>query len=42
MVIKNVVDDAEAAGWRDELQTYVTANPTAEGFPENDKQFFQL
>ena len=27
IVIKNVVDDAEAAEWREDLQAYVKANP---------------
>ncbi|KAH8091346.1 DUF1479-domain-containing protein [Cristinia sonorae] len=41
VVIRNVVDDSEAEGWRRELQDFVRANPV-EGFPETDKQFFQL
>ena len=27
VVIKNVVDDAEAVGWREDLQQFVKANP---------------
>ena len=58
VVIKNVVDDAEATSWKEDLQAYVKANPVkgrpasfvsilladrqAAGFPEEDKQFFQL
>ncbi|TCD66348.1 hypothetical protein EIP91_001452 [Steccherinum ochraceum] len=41
VVIRNVVDDAEATGWRKELQEFVKSNPVI-GFPEDDKQFFQL
>ncbi|GJE92712.1 DUF1479 domain-containing protein [Phanerochaete sordida] len=41
VVIKNVVDDAEATSWKEDLQEYVKANPV-KGFPEEDKQFFQL
>ncbi|OSX58833.1 hypothetical protein POSPLADRAFT_1184529 [Postia placenta MAD-698-R-SB12] len=42
VVIRNVVDDAEATSWREWLQEYVTKNPGIEGFPADDKQFFQL
>lgn len=41
LVVRNVIDDEEVAGWRAELQEYVKINPVA-GFPEPDKQFFQL
>ncbi|KAI0339923.1 DUF1479-domain-containing protein [Trametopsis cervina] len=41
VVIRNVVPDKEATSWRVELQQYVKENPV-EGFPEEDKQFFQL
>lgn len=34
VLIKNVVDDAEAAGWRKELEEYAKANPKAEGSDE--------
>ncbi|THH30269.1 hypothetical protein EUX98_g3936 [Antrodiella citrinella] len=40
VVIRNVVDDAEAAAWKQDLVDFVKANPV-EGFPETDKQFFQ-
>jgi hypothetical protein len=61
VVIRNVVDDADATAWKDELKQYVTKNPVegkvkhlsqwiirisyntrSVGFPEEDKQFFQL
>jgi len=41
IVIHNVVDDAEAISWREDLKQYVKKNPV-EGIPEEDKQFFQL
>ncbi|KAJ4463196.1 hypothetical protein C8J55DRAFT_494518, partial [Lentinula edodes] len=42
VVIKDVVDDAEARAWQDSLKDFVKANPTVRGFPEGDKQFFEL
>ncbi|KAF9266404.1 DUF1479-domain-containing protein [Marasmius fiardii PR-910] len=43
VVIKNVVDDAQAAGWKASLEEFVKANPTGiDGFPEGNMQFFQL
>ncbi|TFK35599.1 hypothetical protein BDQ12DRAFT_611456 [Crucibulum laeve] len=42
VVIKDVVDDAEAVAWKESLEEFIKANPDVEGFPENDKQFFQL
>lgn len=34
VVIRNVVDDAEAVGYKEALKEYVKANPHAHGFPE--------
>lgn len=42
LVIKNIVDDEEARSWQAWLKEYVTSNPDIEGFPDEDKQFFQL
>ncbi|GBE88545.1 DUF1479-domain-containing protein [Sparassis latifolia] len=42
LVIKDVVDDEEATQWRQWLREYVTKNPSIDGFPAEDKQFFQL
>ncbi|EPQ53979.1 DUF1479-domain-containing protein [Gloeophyllum trabeum ATCC 11539] len=43
VVIRDVVEDAEAAAWKAALQEYVTANPDVPGwFPDGDKQFFML
>ncbi|KAK7461874.1 hypothetical protein VKT23_008308 [Stygiomarasmius scandens] len=42
VVIRDVVDDADAISWKQQLKEFVEANPDIEGFPENDKQFFQL
>ncbi|KAI0316742.1 hypothetical protein OF83DRAFT_1059849 [Amylostereum chailletii] len=42
VIIKDVVDDSEATAWKAALQEFDKANPTAPGFPEEDKQFFYL
>ncbi|KAI5124428.1 hypothetical protein M0805_008312 [Coniferiporia weirii] len=41
ILVKNVVDVAQATAWRDELAKFVKENPV-EGIPEDDKQFFML
>ncbi|KXN84869.1 hypothetical protein AN958_11999 [Leucoagaricus sp. SymC.cos] len=41
VVIKDIVDDAKAIAWRESLREFVRVNPV-EGFPVEDKQFFQL
>jgi hypothetical protein len=41
LVIKDVVDDSEVTSWKAFLDDFVKKNPV-EGFPEADKQFFQL
>ncbi|KAL5490042.1 hypothetical protein ACEPAI_4875 [Sanghuangporus weigelae] len=41
VLIKNVVEDEQAKEWKEELKKFVKVNPV-EGFPEEDKQFFQL
>ncbi|KAF4613742.1 hypothetical protein D9613_008102 [Agrocybe pediades] len=42
VVIRDVVPDEQAVKWKEELKEFVKANPTVEGLPEDDKQFFQL
>ncbi|KAK1221694.1 hypothetical protein PQX77_015524 [Marasmius sp. AFHP31] len=43
IIIRDIVEDAEAAKWKTSLEEFVKANPTRiEGFPEGDLQFFQL
>ncbi|KAF7312021.1 hypothetical protein MIND_00214000 [Mycena indigotica] len=42
VVIKDVIDDKQARLWKEELEEFVKKNPQAEGFPEDDKQFFHL
>ncbi|THV05658.1 DUF1479-domain-containing protein [Dendrothele bispora CBS 962.96] len=42
VVIKDVVDDADAISWKHQLAEHVKANPDVEGSPEGNKQFFQL
>ncbi|TFK50216.1 DUF1479-domain-containing protein [Heliocybe sulcata] len=41
VVIHDVVDRAKATAWQRDLKEYVKVNPVP-GFPEEDKQFFQL
>ncbi|KAJ6596049.1 DUF1479-domain-containing protein [Mycena sp. CBHHK59/15] len=42
VVIKDVVDDAEARAWKTSLEEFIEANPHADGFPEDKKQFFHV
>ncbi|KAJ7220279.1 hypothetical protein GGX14DRAFT_434027, partial [Mycena pura] len=42
VVIKDVVDDDQARAWKAGLEEFIKANPQAEGFPEDSKQFFHL
>ncbi|KAL0063218.1 hypothetical protein AAF712_009916 [Marasmius tenuissimus] len=43
IIIRDIVEDAEAAKWKTSLEEFVKANPKRiEGFPEEDLQFFQL
>ncbi|KAF9223302.1 DUF1479-domain-containing protein [Gyrodon lividus] len=42
IVIRDVVVPKEASGWKTALDEFIKANPHAEGFPENNKQFFHL
>ncbi|KIY65448.1 DUF1479-domain-containing protein [Cylindrobasidium torrendii FP15055 ss-10] len=41
-VVRNVVDDDVAARWKTTLEEHVKANPDVDGFPNDNKQFFQL
>lgn len=42
VVIRDVVDDAQAIQWRKSLEEFVKANPDVEGKPAGNKQFFEL
>ncbi|KAJ7612542.1 hypothetical protein FB45DRAFT_914893 [Roridomyces roridus] len=42
VVVKDVVDDAQARKWKTELEEFIKANPQSDGMPEGDKQFFHL
>ncbi|KAK0453297.1 hypothetical protein EV421DRAFT_664875 [Armillaria borealis] len=42
LVIKDVVDDEQAIAWKKSLQDFISTNPDVDGFPHDDKQFFQL
>ncbi|EIN04020.1 DUF1479-domain-containing protein [Punctularia strigosozonata HHB-11173 SS5] len=42
LVIKDVVDDADAAAWKTVLGEFAKANPDVKGVPADDPQFFML
>ncbi|KAL1745584.1 hypothetical protein HDZ31DRAFT_62993 [Schizophyllum fasciatum] len=42
VVIHNIVPDEEAKQWKSDLDEFVKTNPDVGGFPEGDKQFFEL
>ncbi|CAE6509581.1 unnamed protein product [Rhizoctonia solani] len=42
IVVKDVVDDAEALGWKQQVLEYVKENPQVKGFPADNKQIFEL
>ncbi|KAF8636796.1 hypothetical protein AX17_003258 [Amanita inopinata Kibby_2008] len=42
LVIRDIVDDEEAISWKQALEEFIEANPDAEGFPAERKQFFHL
>ncbi|KAG6904910.1 hypothetical protein DXG01_006269 [Tephrocybe rancida] len=42
VVIRDVVSDAEALQWKEQLREFAKANPDAIGLPEDNKQFFML
>ncbi|KAG6914833.1 hypothetical protein DXG01_015054 [Tephrocybe rancida] len=42
VVIRDVVSDAEALRWKEQLREISKANPDVIGFPENNKQFYML
>ncbi|CAA7267546.1 unnamed protein product [Cyclocybe aegerita] len=42
VVIKDIVPDEQAMQWKEDLKEFIKANPSVEGVPANDKQFFQL
>ncbi|KAG9101483.1 hypothetical protein FS749_006385 [Ceratobasidium sp. UAMH 11750] len=42
VVIRGVVNEATAVGYRQSLKEYVQANPSVRGYPPEKKQFFEL
>ncbi|KAF8657408.1 hypothetical protein AX16_002205 [Volvariella volvacea WC 439] len=42
VVIKGIVDEEEARKWKESLEEFIKANPDVEGFPVDNKQFFEL
>lgn len=41
-VVTNVIPEEEAQRWLREIEAYVAANPQVKGFPEDDKQVFEV
>ncbi|CAE6475416.1 unnamed protein product [Rhizoctonia solani] len=42
VVVRDVVDDGEALGWKQQVLEYVRENPQVKGFPADNKQVFEL
>ncbi|KXN88349.1 hypothetical protein AN958_07494 [Leucoagaricus sp. SymC.cos] len=42
VVIKDIIDDEKVIAWKETLREFTRTNPDVEGFPANDKQFFEL
>ncbi|KAK4055478.1 hypothetical protein OIV83_000024 [Microbotryomycetes sp. JL201] len=42
VVIRGVVEKNKALEWKERIREYVRQNPSVKGFPENDKQVFEL
>ncbi|KAG8737498.1 hypothetical protein FRC11_002008, partial [Ceratobasidium sp. 423] len=42
VVFNDVVDDAEALGWKQQVWEYAKENPQVKGFPVDNKQVFEL
>ncbi|OWT37385.1 hypothetical protein C362_04398 [Cryptococcus neoformans Bt1] len=42
VIIRQVVDQQTALKWLEDVKAYVAKNPSVKGFPENDKQVFEL
>ncbi|KAK0231117.1 hypothetical protein IW262DRAFT_1445354 [Armillaria fumosa] len=42
LVIKDIVDDEQAIAWKKSLEDFISSNPDVDGFPRDDKQFYQL
>jgi hypothetical protein len=41
-VIRGVVPESEARGYKEDVERYVKANPTTKAFPQHDPQVFEL
>ncbi|KIR34050.1 hypothetical protein I352_03283 [Cryptococcus deuterogattii MMRL2647] len=42
VIIREVVDQQTALKWLEDAKAYIAKNPSVKGFPENDKQVFEL
>ncbi|ODN76798.1 hypothetical protein L202_05400 [Cryptococcus amylolentus CBS 6039] len=42
VIIRDVVDEQTALNWLADLKSYIDLNPSVKGFPEKDKQVFEL
>ncbi|QRV89101.1 hypothetical protein RhiJN_17119 [Ceratobasidium sp. AG-Ba] len=42
VVVRDVIEDSEALGWKQQVRDYVKSNPQVKGFPADNKQVFEL
>lgn len=42
IVIRGLVDEAQALKWKEQIRDYVNKNPQTKGFPANDIQVYEL
>ncbi|KUL88691.1 hypothetical protein ZTR_05216 [Talaromyces verruculosus] len=42
IVIKGLVDEAQAVQWKEQIRDYVNKNPQTKGFPANDIQVYEI
>lgn len=42
VVIRGLVDEAQATKWKEQIQDYLNENPQTKGFPANDIQVYEL
>lgn len=41
-VVRGVIPVEQALEWKEQVRSYIRANPSVKGFPEDDKQVFEL
>ncbi|KAI7973673.1 hypothetical protein EIK77_004279 [Talaromyces pinophilus] len=42
IVIKGLIDEAQAVQWKEQIRDYVNKNPQTKGFPANDIQVYEI